>query len=199
MGSVPAPGVPRLLQTVKRSLDAPACPTLAKRSTIALDGELVARLSNLAEKKRVSRYSLANECISTMARVVEEGGAIDDLYGSWRIMRLSREVGGFPLIPRNLIDGMASKLLAIDKDWLLKAWYEEGVTFGGILKLRFQDPSALGAEVLRLFPSSSRRLDIQKRTAGREKHIRSTSWQISAKISCYVLNNSYKGCFPSSE
>jgi hypothetical protein len=136
---------------------------LARRSTIALDSELVARLSRLAEKRKVSRYSLANDCIATTLRLLEEGGNIDDAYGSWRIMRLSREVGGFPLIPRNLIEGMASKLLASDKEWMMKEWYDEGVVFGGILKLRFQDPAALGAEVHRLFPSFSRRLEVQKK------------------------------------
>jgi hypothetical protein len=127
-----------------------------------LDGELVARLSRIAEKKKVARYSLANDCIAMALRVMEEEGEVDDAYGSWRIMRLSREVGGFPLIPRNLIEGMASKLLASDKDWIMKSWYDEGVVFGEILKLRFQDPSELGSQILRLLPSFSRRLDIQK-------------------------------------
>jgi hypothetical protein len=135
---------------------------LTRRSTIALDGELVARLSRVAEKKKVARYSLANDCIATALRVLEEGGQVEDAYGSWRIMRLSREVGGFPLIPRSLVEGMASKLLASDKDWMMKSWYDEGVVFGGILKLRFQDPSTLGSEILRLLPAFSRRLDVQK-------------------------------------
>jgi hypothetical protein len=135
---------------------------LTRRSTIAVDGELVARLSHVAEKKKVSRYSLANDCVAMALKVLDEGGNVEDAYGSWRIMRLSKEVGGFPLIPRSLIEGMASKVLATDKEWVMKAWYDEGVVFGGVLKLRFQDPSALGSEVLRLLPAFSRRLDIER-------------------------------------
>ena len=135
------------------------------RSTIALDAELVARLSRLAEKKKVARYALANDCIAAMVKVSEEGGEVGDVYGSWRIMRLSREVGGFPLIPRDVIEGMASRLLASDKEWVMKLWYDEGAVFGGVLKMRFADPAALGSEILKLLPSYSRRLEVQKNGA----------------------------------
>lgn len=117
------------------------------RTNVAVDAELAEDLSAQAVAQKKTLFGLTNEVVQNALRVLHDGGAAAEIYPSWKVLRISREVAGVPLLPRNVLEELVQHLYATDKDWLLRVWYEKGQRLGEHLRMFYANPDELATAI----------------------------------------------------
>ena len=133
------------------------------RSNIAVDSGRARELAERAKVQRRTLFGLTNEIVESALRVLDSGGSIGELYPSWWAARLLREIGGFPAMPRGLIDELVERLAATDREWLLSRWFENGQRLGERLRIvlpRLDDLATAVQEFQGVLPAQ--RLEVRR-------------------------------------
>ena len=104
------------------------------RTNIAIDEKIADSLADEATKENKSLYGLSNEALTAVLRICGYGGAPKEVYPSWRLCRMLQDTDAVPL-PGELVEKLMSKMYSIDKDWLLKEWYDQGKHVGSYLHM----------------------------------------------------------------
>jgi hypothetical protein len=112
------------------------------RTNIAVDDGVAEQLSFEAGKENKTQYALANESLLAVLEVAKGGGNPRQIYPSWKFVSMMKDVGCL-VLPEALVEKLIGRMYTIDKDWLLKAWYEEGVRLGSFLKMSAVNPEDL--------------------------------------------------------
>ena len=113
------------------------------RSSVSVDSDLADRLSDEAGKLGMTVYGLANECLKEDLSIFDEKGTPREIYSSWKMNKLTKEIGGFPLFTVDLITALVSALQDVSKENLLKIWFEQGLNLGTFLKVEYPNEQDL--------------------------------------------------------
>lgn len=136
------------------------------RTNVAVDAALAEDLSAQAVAQKKTLFGLTNEVVQSALRVLHEGGSASETYWAWKVLRISREVGGMPLLPRNLVEELVQRLHASDKEWLLRTWYEKGVRMGEHMRMLYTNPDELATAVEELRGAlSAQRIELRRGTS----------------------------------
>jgi hypothetical protein len=108
------------------------------RTNIAVDEETADMLADEATKENKSLYALTNEALAAVLRVCKYGGSPKEVYASWRWSRILKDTDAIPL-PGDLMEKLMRKTFQTDKEWLLKAWFDEGKRVGSYLRMYADD------------------------------------------------------------
>lgn len=130
------------------------------RTNVAVEESIAYMLADEAARQNKTLYAFTNELLKTTLRICGEGGKVSEIYPAWRFAKMAREIDSVP-IPGDLLEKMISKLSALDEEWLLKTWYNEGQRIGTYLHMyepTFERLSALVREMEFLLPI--KKLDI---------------------------------------
>ncbi|MDH2901759.1 MAG: hypothetical protein PXY39_12395 [archaeon] len=119
------------------------------RTNIAVDDAVAEQLSFEAGRENKTQYALANESLLSVLEVTKDGGSPKQIYPSWKFVSMMKDVGCL-VLPEDLLEKLIGKMYDIDKDWLLKAWYDEGRRLGDFLKMSAVNPEDL-AKVIEEF------------------------------------------------
>ncbi len=103
-------------------------------------------LSLEATKENKTQYALANEALMAVLDVTKGGGNSKQIFPSWKFVSMMKDVGCL-VLPEDLVEKLIAKMYSIDKDWLLKAWYDEGQRLGDFLKMSALKPEDLGSVI----------------------------------------------------
>jgi hypothetical protein len=134
------------------------------RTNISIDQEVAASLSDEAERENKTMYALSNESLKAILDICKNGGRPEDVYTSWMFTRILKDLDTVPT-PGDLVEKLLGKLYEVDKDWLLRAWFEEGQKIGAYLRLsspRMQDLSAEARDVSKLGLLPVKRLEMEE-------------------------------------
>ena len=127
------------------------------------------RLTAEASRRGKTAYAFANELLESALRVSAEGGTPAELLPAWKTMRVSKDVGGMPLLPRTLIGKMVDRLFETDPDWLGKEWFQAGRQLGDVLRVLYPTIEDLQAGAERLLPLVAERLIDVRRVSGEDE------------------------------
>lgn len=133
------------------------------RTNISIDQEVAASLSDEATKENKTMYALSNESLKAILSICRSGGRPEDVYTSWMFTRILKDLDTVPT-PGDLVEKLLVKLYEVDKPWLLRTWYEEGLRIGAYLRLsspRFLDLSAEAKDVSKLGLLPVKRLEME--------------------------------------
>jgi len=108
------------------------------RTNIAVDEKTADTLADEATKENKSLYALTNEALAAVLRVCSYGGAPKEVYPSWRFSRILKDTDAIPL-PGDLVEKLMRRMYSIDKEWLLKEWYNQGKHIGSYLLMYAED------------------------------------------------------------
>lgn len=108
------------------------------RTNIAVDEKTADLLADEATRENKSLYALTNEALEAVLRVCKYGGSPREVYPSWRWSRILKDTDAIPL-PGDLMEKLMKKTFQSDKDWLLKAWFDEGRRVGSYLHMYAED------------------------------------------------------------
>ncbi len=106
-------------------------------TNIAVDDEIASRLSKIAEREGKTAFALANECLGASFEICEQGGKPEEIYGSWKMNRIGKEVGAFQWIGRNLMEQLVREYGLSEPEKFSKIWRDAGYNFGVYLQICF--------------------------------------------------------------
>lgn len=133
------------------------------RTNISVDQEVAASLSDEATRENKTMYALSNESLKAILSICRSGGRPEDVYTSWMFTRILKDLDTVPT-PGDLVEKLLVKLYEVDKPWLLRTWYEEGLRIGAYLRMsspQFKDLSAEAKEVSKLGLLPVKRLEME--------------------------------------
>lgn len=133
------------------------------RTNISIDEEVAASLSDEATRENKTMYALSNESLKVMLNICRSGGRPEDVYTSWMFTRILKDLDTVPT-PGDLVEKLLKKLYEVDKDWLLRTWFEEGQRIGAYLRLSspsMQDLSDEAKDVSKLGLLPVKRLELE--------------------------------------
>lgn len=107
------------------------------RSNIAVSDEIASRLSKIADREDKTSFALANECLDAALEICEKGGHPDEIYFPWIMNRVSKDVGAFQWVGRNLLERLATDFGQLDPEKFSQLWYAAGFSFGVYLQICF--------------------------------------------------------------
>ena len=116
------------------------------RTNIAVDEETADSLADEATRENKSLYALTNEALSSVLKICKNGGTPREVYPSWRFSRILKDTDAIPL-PGDLMERLIKKVYALEKDWLLNEWSEEGKRIGSYLRMYAEDFKELVSRV----------------------------------------------------
>lgn len=113
------------------------------RTNIAVDDAVADELSQEASRENKTQYALANEALLAVMEVTKAGGNPKQVYPSWKFVSMMKDAGCL-VLPEDLVEKLVHRMFQVDKEWLLRTWYEEGSRLGNFLKMTALKPEDLG-------------------------------------------------------
>ncbi len=143
------------------------------RTNVAVDAELAEDLSAQAVAQKKTLFGLTNEVVQSALRVLHDGGSAAETYAAWKVLRISREIGGLPFLPRSLLEDLVQRLYTSDKEWLFRTWQDKGVRMGEHMRLLYTNPDELATAVEELRGVLSvQRIELRRGTSGEDGRMR---------------------------
>jgi len=116
------------------------------RTNIAIDDSVADELSQEASRENKTQFALANEALMAVMEVTRGGGDPKQVYPSWKFVSMMKDVGCL-VLPEDLVEKLVTRMFGVDKDWLLKVWYDEGSRLGNFLRMSATNPEELGGVI----------------------------------------------------
>jgi hypothetical protein len=113
------------------------------RTNIAVEDSVADQLSFEAGRENKTQYALANEALIAVLDVTKGGGTPKQIFPSWKFVTMMKDVGCL-VLPEDLVEKLIEKMYSIDKEWLLRSWFDEGSRLGNFLKMSAVGPEDLG-------------------------------------------------------
>jgi hypothetical protein len=112
------------------------------RVNLSIDREVFGEFANQVNKRNMTLYAFANECLSAMSKIAEEGGDPAELYNVWKVLSILKEAEVVTL-PSGFLESLILELYKTDKAILLKHFRELGEQMVGLLTVFADDVPTL--------------------------------------------------------
>lgn len=112
-----------------------------KRKFLAAKGDLVEKIKEIAKKKNLTIFSLANEALENLIKAEQTGESLSQIIEKYDMIKAVREAG-FTLTPENIWFSFLNQKVE-SKSNLTEFWKESGEWFGKYCKTKFTDDSSL--------------------------------------------------------
>jgi hypothetical protein len=133
------------------------------RTNISVDEEVAASVSDEATRENKTMYAFSNESLKAILSICRSGGRPEDAYTTWMFTRILKDLDTVPT-PGDLVEKLLRKLYEVDKEWLLRTWFEEGHRIGSYLLLsspRMMDLSAGAKDISKLGLLPVKRIEME--------------------------------------
>ena len=112
------------------------------RVNLSIDREVFDAFANQVVKRNMTLYAFANECLSAMSKISEEGGDPAELYDVWKVLSILKEAEVVTL-PSGFVEVLIQELYQSNKAGLLKHFRELGEQMVGLLTVFADDVPTL--------------------------------------------------------
>jgi hypothetical protein len=112
------------------------------RVNLSIDRVVFDEFANQVNKRNMTLYAFANECLSAMSKIAEEGGDPAELYNVWKVLSILKEAEVVTL-PSGFLESLILELYQTDKAVLLKHFRELGEQMVGLLTVFADDVPTL--------------------------------------------------------
>ena len=164
------------------------------RSNLSVDSDVFEDFSRQTRRQNKTLFAFANETLSTVCKICDEGGNVSELYPIWHTVTLLKQVDVMTL-PSDFLDSLIAKEYANDKEGVLKMFWDLGANLVGVLKLvadNIQSLEDVAKDLSLLLPIKRLKIanleddSVEIGIAGAGKRIEST--ECSAEFIKAVLN-----------
>ncbi len=115
------------------------------RTTIAVNDEVAAKLSEESKKRNITEYSLANQLLETELRLLNSSMDAEDVESSAILSQFVKSMDGLPL-PVEIIGELTEYIYKKDKKWLEDVWYNLGKKLGAYVRTYVFDVKELESQ-----------------------------------------------------
>lgn len=147
-----------------------------------MDDSVSDELSLEAGKENKTQYAFANEALQAVLEVTKGGGVPKQIYPSWKFVSMMKDVGCL-VLPEALVEKLIERMYIKDKEWLTKAWYDEGRRLGDFLKMSAVNPEDLGRvieEFQVLLPAQKIEFRRTSSDSGKSEYAGATYYEVRA-------------------
>jgi hypothetical protein len=105
------------------------------RTSISVDSKIAEELTNEAIRLKKTVYGFTNQSLEAILKVCKQGGTLDELYPSWKMNKMERDIAAPTLLTPNLIEWMILQASKHEEEQLHQAWFRAGKELGTYVKL----------------------------------------------------------------
>jgi hypothetical protein len=112
------------------------------RVNLSIDRVVFDEFANQVNKRNMTLYAFANECLAAMSKIAEEGGDPAELYNVWKVLTILKEAEVVTL-PSGFLESLILELYQTNKAVLLKHFRDLGEQMVGLLTVFADDVPTL--------------------------------------------------------
>jgi hypothetical protein len=104
------------------------------RTNLSIDRQIFEEFAAEAEKRNMTLFAFANESLSAITKISQEGGDPDEFYKIWRVLSILRQVDVITL-PSDFVEDLIEKLFKADTPATKAKFRDLGTSLVGLLKM----------------------------------------------------------------
>ena len=112
------------------------------RTNLSIDKEVFEEFATEAERRKMTLFAFANESLSAITKISEEGGNPEEFYKIWRVLSILRQVDVITL-PSDFVEDLIEKQYKTDSAFMKAKFRELGTSLVGLLKMATEDVEGL--------------------------------------------------------
>jgi hypothetical protein len=122
------------------------------RKLILVRSDLLEKVARITAKEGKTFFSFTNEVFERAIEAYDQHITLAETIEFYKMMRTGRNLGCV-VVPSDIFNNMAKKLYSIEREGLLKEWYESGLWNGSYLSIRFHSQNPM--EIVKSFMKAS--------------------------------------------
>jgi len=104
------------------------------RTNLSIDKAVFEEFAAEADRRKMTLFAFANESLSAITKISQEGGNPDDFFKIWRVLSILRQVDVITL-PSDFVEELIEKLFRADPSGTKVKFRELGASLVGLLKM----------------------------------------------------------------
>ena len=112
------------------------------RTNLSIDKQVFEEFAAEAERRKMTLFAFANESLSAIAKISQEGGNPEEFYKIWRVLSILRQVDVITL-PSDFVEDLIEKQYNTDSSSTKAKFRELGTSLVGLLKMAAEDVEGL--------------------------------------------------------
>ncbi len=112
------------------------------RTNLSIDKGVFEEFAAEADRRKMTLFAFANESLSAITKISQEGGNPDEFYKIWRVLSILRQIDVITL-PSDFVDDMVERLYRVDVSATRAKFRELGASLVGLLKMAAEDIEGL--------------------------------------------------------
>ena len=108
------------------------------RTNLSVDKAVFEEFAAEADRRKMTLFAFANESLSAITKISEEGGDPDQFYKVWRVLSILRQVDVITL-PTDFVEDLIDKQYETDSASTKAKFRELGTSLVGLLKMAAED------------------------------------------------------------
>ena len=102
------------------------------RTNLSVDKEVFEAFAAEADRRKMTLFAFANESLSALTKISEEGGDPEEFYEIWRVLSILRQVDVITL-PSDFVEDLIEKQYKADAPVTKARFRELGTSLVGLL------------------------------------------------------------------
>jgi len=104
------------------------------RTNLSVDKQVFEEFAAEAERRNMTLFAFANESLSAITKISQEGGKPEEFYKIWRVLSILRQVDVITL-PSDFVEDLIEKLYKSDASATKARFRDLGSSLVGLLKM----------------------------------------------------------------
>lgn len=104
------------------------------RTNLSIDKQVFEEFAAEADRRKMTLFAFANESLSAITKISQEGGHPDEFYKIWRVLSILRQVDVITL-PSDFVEELIERLYRTDSAATKSTFRELGTSLVGLLKM----------------------------------------------------------------
>lgn len=104
------------------------------RTNLSVDRAVFDEFAAEADRRKMTLFAFANESLSAITKISQEGGSPDEFYKIWRVLAILRQVDVITL-PSDFVEDMIERQYKSDSEGTKAKFRELGTSLVGLLKM----------------------------------------------------------------
>lgn len=112
------------------------------RTNLSVDKEVFEEFAAEADRRKMTLFAFANESLSAITKISQEGGDPEEFYKIWRVLSILRQVDVITL-PSDFVEDLIEAQYRLDKSATKAKFRDLGTSLVGLLKMASDDIQGL--------------------------------------------------------
>jgi len=108
------------------------------RTNLSIDKEVFQKFAGEADRRNMTLFAFANEALTAITDISQEGGDPKEFYKIWRMLSILRQVDVITL-PSGFVEDLIGRLYRSNSTATKKAFAELGTSLVGLLRMAAED------------------------------------------------------------